>query len=224
MAAESTACDRVDFVVECFKSAREELMFRVKHRDNWLKLQLLAQAVLASLASRIKLGGVEATDAMPKVLSLAIPVSLILACLYYVEDGLVHKLSGYIAGLSAKEAGLRKQTSTIASWDCSDELRNYARYLLPLRIVAQIAAFVLIPGFLVFSRLIKISISQYEGAIQGAVFAVVAVIVLASYQLRRKTGRNAVEDSSPQSANGEASPKKRSARKGARQSIRERIW
>jgi hypothetical protein len=45
----------MDHALECFHSAREELLFRVKARDNYIKLQLLAQAILIGLTEGVKL-------------------------------------------------------------------------------------------------------------------------------------------------------------------------
>src|SRR3954470_21288225 len=88
--------DRTDYLLECFRTTREELLMRVKHRDSWLKLQLLAQAVILALMSGIILSGVESHNAMPELAWLALPISIVSAGLYFTEDGIICRLSKYI--------------------------------------------------------------------------------------------------------------------------------
>ena len=59
-----------DVALEYFRSAREELLFRVKHRDDWFKLAILAQAVLWGLGKGVKIGGAEPLAPMPEMLIL----------------------------------------------------------------------------------------------------------------------------------------------------------
>ena len=141
--------DRHDYLIECSRTAREELLFRIKHRDAWLKLQLFVQAVLWALSHGIKLGGAEASTPVPLALALALPIGLVLAGLYFVEDGLIHRLSQYVASLSDIENKLSNNQCKIVCWDASAPLRGYAKGVtLVIRQIAQIAAFLIIPGYL----------------------------------------------------------------------------
>ena len=140
-------------MIECIRTAREELLLRVKHRDDWLKLQLLAQITLLALAGGVRLGGVEASGPLPIVVALSVPVSFVLASLYFVEDRLIGHLSKYIGQLSNDEARLSSSTEIIPNWDISKELREYARNTLPFRAMAQLATFVIVPAGLSILRI-----------------------------------------------------------------------
>ncbi len=140
--------ERVNYLLECFKTAREELLFRVKHRDIWLKTQLYIQAILFSLSNGIKLPGIESKAASPIVLCLALPISSVLMCLYLVEDKIIRGLSEYISSLSQVEKKMTKGDFLIESWDNSTAYSNYRLQRwngLYIRITAQIIAFIFIP-------------------------------------------------------------------------------
>jgi hypothetical protein len=157
--------DRKDFA----KTAREELLMRVKHRDDWLKLQLLAQAVLWALANGVKFQA-ESPVPLTVVPTLVPAVSLAFCLLYYVEDGLIHLLSQYIGTLGTD------------SWDTSQQLRDYARgRILVFRAVAQLIAFVLVPWYLTLSR------PLLSWGNLPLLFAI--IIVAIGYKERRGTGQ-----------------------------------
>jgi hypothetical protein len=136
---------RIDYLLECFRNAREELLFRVKHRDDWIKIQLFTQAVLLALAQGIELGGIRTATPQPTVLTAAPVISLVLAALYYVEDNLIGYLSKYVGAISEAEVKLSQGNFYISNWDTSAPLREYAKSTRRLRLVAQSAAFVGIP-------------------------------------------------------------------------------
>ena len=166
--------DSKDFLIEWSRTAREELLLRVKHRDGWLKLQLLAQAILWGLAKGVKLGGAESSTPLPEALALSSPIALVLASLYYVEDGLIHRLSKYIAGLRP------------GSWESSPQLKNYATGLtLLLRLVAQLAAFIALPLFLVQ---MQSPLEGFEEKVHYGFVVMTFAVVVAGYWQRRKTG------------------------------------
>lgn len=151
------------------KTAREELLMRVKHRDDWLKLQLLSQAVLWALANGVKFQA-ESLTPLAVVPSLAPAVALTLCLLYYVEDGLIHRLSIFIGSLAP------------GSWETSQQLRSYARGRpLLFRAAAQLLAFVVVPGYLTLSGPL-FSFSNLP-------LAVAFIIVAMGYFERRATGR-----------------------------------
>lgn len=166
--------DSEHLVIERSRTAREELLLRVRHRDSWLKLQLLAQAILWSLAKGVKLGGADSPAPLPEALALASPIALVFASLYYVEDGLIHRLSKYIEGLDS------------GSWDASPQLKNYATGLtLILRLTAQLAAFVALPSYLV---LIQLPSECWQATGHTVFLALTFVVVVVGYWQRRSTG------------------------------------
>jgi len=131
-----------------FSSAREELLFRVGHRDAWLKLQLLAQVVLWALAKGVKIAGAGGDSPLPEVLAAAPIVACVFAGLYYVEDGLIHRLSLYAGNLSQLFIASPQavEGNRLPNWDASIWLKNYATGLtLVLRLLAQLAAFIALP-------------------------------------------------------------------------------
>jgi hypothetical protein len=125
-----------DRALEFAKPAREELLMRVKHRDDWLKLQLLVQTVLWALANGVKFQ-VEASKPLEVAAQMAPAVSLAFCLLYYVEDGLIHRISKYIGSVCP------------GTWETSTQLQNYAKgRILLFRAVAQLIAFVAVPWYL----------------------------------------------------------------------------
>lgn len=182
--------DRLDYLIECSKTAREEILFRIKHRDAWLKLQLLTQAILWALSNGIKLGNVEPSTPVPLALALASPISLVFAGLYFVEDGLIYRLSKYIGSLSELEKEISKGNIKIICWDASEPLRGYAKGItLILRQVAQIAGFVILPGYLALSYEQKHIFEPWQICIQFVVLFLIACLIVAGYIQRRKTGQ-----------------------------------
>ncbi len=161
-----------DVVIEYFRSAREEVLFRTKHRDDWFKLALLAQAVLWGLGKGVKIGGAEPLAPMPEMLNLALPVAYVFAGLYYVEDGLCIRLSKYIRTLSVY-GPIASHNDEIRNLDASTQLKSYAQGpTLLLRIFAQLAAFLALPVLLATDQFTR-SLPYYELA-----FAALALILI----------------------------------------------
>lgn len=182
--------ERLDYLIECSRTAREELLFRIKHRDAWLKLQLLVQTVLWALSKGIKLGGVEPASPFPFALALALPISLVLTGLYFVEDGLIHRLSQYAASLSEMERKISNSKYKIVCWDASPPLRGYAKGItLILRQVAQLAGFLILPSFLAISYHQENKFSDWQYCIQWLVVLFIVGLIIAGYVQRRMTGQ-----------------------------------
>jgi hypothetical protein len=57
--------DRTNFLIETSRTSHEELMFRIKQRDDWMKLQLISQGALAALAFGIEVSGVKTASPVP---------------------------------------------------------------------------------------------------------------------------------------------------------------
>lgn len=149
--------ERVQFLIESSRTSHEELIFRIKHRDDWLKIQLLAQVILLALAFGIEIGGVKATSPIPDVIALAIPTSFILACVYVVEDNLVGYLTSERGKFAHTEARMFPNEERIGLFEASAALDDYRRTTLPIRLAAQLGAFVVIPTGLAFFRLRRIT-------------------------------------------------------------------
>lgn len=182
-----------DYLFECFRTAREELLLRVKHRDNWLKTQLLAQGVLLALSQGVEVGGVKAGQPYPDVLALSISISFVLATCYYVEDSLIGFLSKYLGAISKAESMLRQGEWQILNWDVSEQLRQYARQILPTRFIAQSIAFMLIPAGLTMFRIVRFTswevLQWIELVVDIALLIMTSFVSIRAYRLRRTTGR-----------------------------------
>lgn len=184
---------KVDYLFECFRTAREELLLRVKHRDNWLKIQLLAQASLLALAQGVELSGVKAAYPKPDVLAISVAISFVLASLYYIGDDLVGYLSDYVGAVSGAEAKLRLRRYQITNWDISEQLRLYAHQTLPIRFLAQLIIFVFIPlglGSLRISNFTTWGVLEWvEAAFNSILLIMILRISVRAFLLRRETGK-----------------------------------
>jgi len=143
--SESAGADRerIDYLIECFKLAKEELLLRFKYREHWLQLQLLAQVVLVALSLGIEIAGVKG-PATPSVIMLSPAISAILACLYFVDDSLISYIGGYLVALTDAEAELRSGSVKILNWDSSSQVKEYVKQALIAKYVAQ---FIALPFF-----------------------------------------------------------------------------
>lgn len=186
--------ERLNVLIENGRTAREELLFRVKHRDHWLKLQLLAQITILALAGGIEVGAfaMKPLSPLPNAMALSVPIAFVLTCLYFVEDRLIGFLSTYIGRLSVVEGQLSANTP-FDNWDSSEELRSYAKTTLPFRAYAQFVSFVVVPTGI---TVLRISNWQWPWSrIQSAeilldvVFLIWTVVIVAkAFKHRRKTG------------------------------------
>jgi hypothetical protein len=200
-ATEPNEAERRDFVAECHRSGHEELLFRVKQRDDWLKLQLLAQSALLALALGVELGGVKLgapSMALPSILVLSCPVSFILTCLYVVEDRLVGLISRHVAWLSEVERGLSRARILIEYVGGSEAIREYAKTTLPIRVLAQVMAFAVMPLLIEIYRYI---VQVPEGVrfwaqvlIDATCLMGVSMLLRVSYQDRKKSGQSGVPE------------------------------
>jgi hypothetical protein len=192
--AGTDAAHHFQFLIECYRAATEENFARIKRRDTLLELQLLSQAVLFAVAQGIAVPGVgEISQAHPLVLALAMAASLVLASLYVVEDRLIGYLQRYLGAISAAEKELTRSDSLIVNWAMSEELREYARKVLPVRAAGQIVAFLLIPAGLVAFRIAQIPapwtwFNLAEILFDAVLFSGVTALIIYSLVLRRQAG------------------------------------
>jgi len=188
----------MDYLIECHRSTREEILFRVKNRDGWLKLQLLSQAVLLALSGGVKLGGVEAQAAIPNVLSLAVPLSLVFLCLYYRENKLVAHLSTYLSQFPAMTIAESAEQGNLANWDSSEDLAQYSQETTFFRLVAEAISFGLIPAGLLMVWFLPATRPTWFGyAIIGVEFCLLGALVITirrSFNYLRQSVRSFGED------------------------------
>jgi hypothetical protein len=83
----------------CVREAGKELLARTKLRDSWLKLHLVAQAVIIGLTLGIKADLSVGTPG-PTYAALAPALSLMFCLFYGVQDDLIAGISRYLASLS----------------------------------------------------------------------------------------------------------------------------
>lgn len=184
--------ERIDFLIESSRTSLEELIFRIKHRDDWLKIQLLAQITMLALAFGVEVGGFNATNPIPNVLALAVPTAFILASLYVVEDNLIGHLSRERGKLSLIEAQMFPAEREIPLFEASDALRDYAKTTLPIRLAAQLGAFVLIPAGLSAYRFISFAVWNklqiVESAVDIFLWCVTIGMIVWTFRRRQRTG------------------------------------
>jgi hypothetical protein len=182
--------ERSEFLLASFTAAREELLFRITNRDNWLKLQLLVQAALLALAQGVELGGVRFSQPLPDVLLLSTSVSLIFVCLYHAEERLIGFIANYAASLTEREAQLHNSKSLIDNWDHSHQVRQYTQETLPLRYIAVSTVFVFFPIVLTLVRVGTFTtwglIPIIEVIFHAVLIVITLLVVMRGYRARKK--------------------------------------
>ncbi|MBP1639495.1 MAG: hypothetical protein H6Q17_1078 [Bacteroidetes bacterium] len=177
--------DKMAYFVECSRTAREELLFRVKHRDSWLRLQLYVQTILWALANGIKFV-VESPVPIPSVLTFALPISFVLVCLYYVEDGLISKLSIYLGTLSELEKKISNREYQIQCWDNSCQLKAATKgFVLKFRVLAQIGGFIILPSYLAMMSLDGLELNNWQIYFQSILFLLICCFVVKGFYDRK---------------------------------------
>lgn len=180
--------ERVDYLIECFKLAKEELLLRFKYREHWLQLQLLAQVVLVALSLGIEIAGVKG-PATPSIITLSPAISAVFICLYFVDDSLITYIGNYLAALTDAEAELRSGSLKILNWDSSDQVKEYVRQALIMKYVAQFIAFAAIPLGLFLWRASTFStwgIAELAEVVWNVAFlAIVGYVIFKSLRRRR---------------------------------------
>jgi hypothetical protein len=186
--ASETDRERVDYLIECFKLAKEELLLRFKYRERWLQLQLLAQVALVALSLGIQIAGVKG-PATPNIIVLSPAISAILICLYFVDDSLITYIGSYLAALTDAESKLRSGSLKILNWESSDQVKEYVRQALVMKYVAQFIAFAIIPLGLFLWRASAFSaweIGNIAEVAWNVVFlAIVGYVIFKSLRRRR---------------------------------------
>ncbi len=176
------------FLIKCFVKTYEELIFRVKHRDNWLRTQLLAQLIISTLAlGGIEIGGVKSALPLPGILALAPMISLVIYIYYMIEENLIGRLSGYISELSGKEQKLSSSETIIHNFDSSIQANHFFEETQPQRIFGQAVAFILIPLMLLFVAVQKIPLSFLSMSIfiiSLIILSIIGYLIKKSHDIR----------------------------------------
>jgi hypothetical protein len=180
--------ERVDYLIECFKLAKQELLLRFEYRERWLQFQLLAQVVLIGLSLGVEIAGVKGT-ATPSVIVLSPAISAIFICLYFVDDSIITYIGNYLAAVTAAEARLRSGRLAILNWDSSLQVKKYVEQALIMKYVAQFIAFAIIPLGLFLWRVTTFSswgIAALAEVAWNAVFlAFIGYVTILSLMRRR---------------------------------------
>ena len=171
-----------DFQLECFRAANDRLLFRVKRRENWLKLQLLVQVALLAFALGLNASSSE------NILLLSLPISFILTSLYASEDRLVGHIVGYLNSLSNNLS--IQEGRDWPNLESSSEGKNYIKTTLPVRLLAQIFGFLILPLGIAALRFLSLpkkwnSVYTTELAIDLIMGLIIGWLLLRSYRLRQ---------------------------------------
>lgn len=144
--------ERIEYLISCFNNSHEELLFRIKHRDNWLKANLIFQVTILALSYGVEIGGVKGTNVSPDILLLAIPGAFIFMTLYSLEDRLISLICNYLVNISKKEQELSEDELIVHNFDSSLQAQDYVKKFLPIRTAGNTISFCLIPSILFYHR------------------------------------------------------------------------
>jgi hypothetical protein len=170
-----------EYVLEYFRSAREELILHFNHRENWIQLQMLSQVILLALALGVGIAGIETSVPYPHVLALSTAISFVFTSLYYADDSLISHIGNYIRSLPVVD-------SKLPSWDASTQAEHYVRSALPIRYLAQLTAFAIIPSGLCVWRISSFAgwgtLQIIEVVIHIVFLSLIVYLILRGFLLR----------------------------------------
>ena len=179
-----------DYLLECFRTAHEELLARVKQRDDWIKIQLAAQVTLAALASGIEVLGAKGSVPVVWVAALALPVSLVICLLQSVEDRLIGHLAKYLAGFSVAQDARAGGEAPMLNFDASKEVKAFGRETLPFRTWALGLGFFVIPLAI---TIVPYAVRHPTGTLQWSVLSAdtaitfgIVWVIIRNHAFRRK--------------------------------------
>lgn len=141
-----------EYLLKCFTRASEEIVFRVKHRDAWVKTQFIAQLSIIALGFGVTFGQLDTTaitakETLHNAFALAFPISFVIAALYFIEENIISLMSRYIANLNRTRAKMFDEV-VVNNFDSSQYATDFYKETQVLRIVAQIVAFILLPSLI----------------------------------------------------------------------------
>jgi hypothetical protein len=138
---------RVSFLVECFRSAHEELITRIRQREEWFKIGLATQIVILAAMSGFEVFGTKTSGTVPPTWLplISMPISMVFALLYSIEERMVGHLASYLGELPKKEAEVAGSESIIDTFNSSSQLRSSVPGTLNYRCATNILAFIVVP-------------------------------------------------------------------------------
>jgi hypothetical protein len=153
MPTETAKDTRSAFLIESFRSAHNELLLRIKQREEWLKIGLATQVVILAAMSGFEvfgtktLGGSTSVSAPPSWLPLiSMPIALIIALLYNMEERMIGHIASYLGETPRIEAAMTESKWLITTFNSSSQLRESVPGTLCYRGVTNVIVFIFLPG------------------------------------------------------------------------------
>lgn len=178
---------RISFLIECFRSAHEELLARIRQREEWLKIGLATQVVIIAAMSGFEVFGTKTVGTVPPTWLplISMPVALIIVLLYSMEERMVGHLASYLSELPVIEARIAKSPDVLPTFNSSRQLADAVPGTLLYRGFTNIIAFIVLPAIVTLwsppSRsLIERSILWFDLALAVPIL----VVIIASWRYR----------------------------------------
>lgn len=200
---------RTAFLVECFRSAHEELLTRIRQREEWFKIGLATQVVILAAMSGFEIFGAKTSGAVPPTWLplISMPISLIIALLYNMEERMVGHLASYLSDLPRQEAKIARTEDAIHTFNSSSQLRTAVPGTLGYRGIANVIAFIVLPAIVTLRSLP--SSSQLEKRIvffDLALTLPILMVIIASWRYRLSIVRHGSQSAAGESPNTAAQP------------------
>jgi hypothetical protein len=89
---------------------------------------------------------------------------------------------------------INNNKTQIKSWDNSDQLKDYAKgFTLKLRTIAQIAGFIILPGYLSLLYHLTLKFDNWQVCFQSIllllIISLIVYLIMKGYKLRKTTGQ-----------------------------------
>jgi hypothetical protein len=181
------------YLKEAYSKTYDELLFRIRTRDNWIKVQLVCQLTLVAVSSGLKLQIINNDHPLPNALSFCIPVSFVVFLLFQIEETIIALLSRYLGEMSAAEEALNPGY-LVHNFDSSVAVSDFWTKSQVFRTLSISVIFLLIPAILWLYRAyaIKYDISFiFEAAISFIFLGFIATNIVRAHNARRQNARSA---------------------------------
>ncbi len=132
------------YLIQAYVKTYDELLFRIRNRDNWIKTQLICQLVLIAIASGLKLQIVNSDSPLPNALSFSLPVSFVIFLLYQIEETIITLLSRYLGEMSKAEEAMNSGFF-VHNFDSSVAVGSFWTRSQKLKTASVSIVFLLIP-------------------------------------------------------------------------------
>lgn len=185
-----TSTQQFDLLVEYFRTANQRLSFRIKQRDLWLKIQLLLQMIIVLIVSVGNLQFPDRARAFHDLLILAFPIAALCCSLYSTQDRLISHIIAYLNNLAETATNYGNQMVPFKNLESSIAGRDYVNTALPIRLIAQLFSFLIIPLWIAAFRIFSLDNFELIHMISAVVDLVLAGLIIwllsTSYSFRRK--------------------------------------